>query len=316
MSPKYPRVDFRPRFPSSLFTACTSCDAGIRLCCNGAAIALLIPQSNSLRESAGITMRQTFLQRITLIHDRDKRVRALETRLPRPESHYGFSKTALTVCLLSVSACRSDDSTRPPVRVELTNGRLMFGPVDERTDDTHLRLTLATGRIRLTTPVRWSAVQTVRAGDTTFSRDEFQTQWAAFAVKPAPLLPGPVIREPAPPTPFRGKVASIAGDAWLGHWDSRPDADGLILTLILTNAKGQPVNESGQLDVQLLGLRQGNRGGRLTQGRKPDELMLERWGFPIRAGDFRDGAVQVRLPFRQFRPQTSINVAADAFLRV
>jgi hypothetical protein len=224
-------------------------------------------------------------------------------------------QTLLTVCLclLSVSACRSDDAIRKPVRVELTNGRLMFGRVDTRTDDTHLRLTLATGRIRLTTPVRWSQVQTVRSGDTTFSRVEFQTQWAAFAVKPAPLLP--VIREAVPRIPFRRKVASIAGDAWLGHWDSRPDPDGLLLTLFVVDSTGQPVVEPGQLDVQLIGLRQGKRGGRATFGRKPDVLMLERWGFPIRAGDFRDGAVQVRLPFRRFRPQTSINVAADAFLR-
>jgi len=218
------------------------------------------------------------------------------------------------LCLLSVSPCRSDDSARQPVRVELTNGRLIFGRVDSRTDDTHLRLTLATGSIRLTTPVRWSAVQTVRTEDKTFGREEFQTQWVAFAVAPVPLMVE--IREAVPRIPLRGKVASIGGDAWLGHWDARPDPDGLVLTLILTNATGQPVNEPGQLDVQLIGLRQGERGGRATLGRKPDVLMLERWGFPIRAGDFRDGAVQVRLPFRRFRPQTSINVAADAFLRV
>jgi|GEM_PF-2930041 hypothetical protein len=190
----------------------------------------------------------------------------------------------------------------------------MTGRVDSRTDDTFLRLTLTTGRIRLTTPIRWTLVQSVRSGDTAFGGDKFQTQWARFAVEPVPLLKGS--RAVAAPTAVRGKVASITGDAWIGHWDSKPDPDGLVLTCVLIDSTGRPVVEPGQLDVQLIGLRQGERGGRATLGRKPDVLMLERWGYTIRADDFRDGALQVRLPFRRLKPQTAIDVAADAFLRV
>lgn len=223
---------------------------------------------------------------------------------------------SVSVCLSVANACSGDEPIpKSIVRVERTDGRVLVGRVDARTDATSLQLTLGTPRIRLTTPVPWDVVRAVWVDDTSFTAAEFQTQWEALAVEPGPVLSAPAIDGPIPVV-AHNRPAAINGDARLGHWDRKPDSDGLLLELVLIDSNGQPMTQAGQLDVQLIGLRQGARGGRATLGRKPSVLMLERWGYTIRADAFRDGVLQVRLPFRRLNPQTDIDVAADAFLKV
>lgn len=222
----------------------------------------------------------------------------------------------LCVCLFASSVSHADEPLPAPVRVTLTDGRVITGRVDTASGESHLRLTLATGRIRLTTPIPWQNIQGVRSGEDVWTRDDFRTHWQNLAIDvPAPQR-RPSHSKPSGKPNRVGRAQSITGDAWLGHWNRRPDPDGLVLNLALLNSAGQPVAASGQLEVQLIGLRQGDRGGRATFGKKPDVLILERWGYSIKAADFRDGVALVQLPFRRLKPQEAIDVAADAFLRV
>lgn len=226
---------------------------------------------------------------------------------------------AIVVCLVAATSCSADNRLPGPVAVELTDGRVVKGRVDQRSDDSTLRLTLVTPRIRVTTPIDWQYVKTVSANDRSFSREEFSATWKRFAVETSVPARSAELRSKVSPKPSpagRSQVKAIAADARLGHWNSRPDADGLLLNFAVLDSEGGSVVAAGQLDVQLVGLRQGVRGGRATLGKKPDLLMLERWGQSIRTTDFQDGTVQVRLPFRRLRPQQAIDVADGAFLRV
>ena len=221
------------------------------------------------------------------------------------------------VCFaLSVPGAAAEPAT---VHVQLKGGRSVSGHVDSRTDESHLRLSLAATRIRLTTVIPWQEIESVRSADEEWTLKEFQSQWPKLAVDvhPAePHLKESVSSIPRVAREARGRIAAIAGDAWLGRWNRRPGADGLMLNLVVLDAAGQQIVSGGQLDVQLYGLRQGERGGWATFDRKPDVLQLERWGYPVEAGDFKNGTLQVRLPFRRLRPEQAIDVADNAFLRV
>lgn len=220
----------------------------------------------------------------------------------------------IPVICLALNRVAAAEPTR--VRVQMNDSRTVSGFVDTRTNDTHLRLSRAASRIRLTTRIAWHNIETVYSENEEWTGAEFRGLWPKFAAELPPAKKANREAVSKTVSTVDGRVSSIAGTAGLGRWNRRADADGLILNLFVLDMNGRQITTGGQLDVQLYGLRQNDRGGSATFGEKPKVLHLERWGFSVGADDFHDGALQVRLPFRRLRPEQAIDVADSAFLRV
>lgn len=216
------------------------------------------------------------------------------------------------------------DHVPPLITVDLDDGRSVSGRIDPRTSGSDLKLTLMAGRIMTTTSVKWSKVAKVHIPQETLAPAELRERWRDFQLSPLTIKsfsdPAKNIvarkgKERLKRTAVRRPV-SLDVDAWLVNWDADSEPDGIQLTIYPVDANGVFVATAGQIDASLIGLHRRLDGGRLKRPGRPDVSELEHWGRRIKAADFVNGAVTVRLPFRRIDPERQLDLFELAALHV
>lgn len=236
--------------------------------------------------------------------------------------------------LVSISATESIAATLPGGRITatLTNGRTLTAEVDPQTDLNTLWLRWGRKGMLIQQPVSWDQVAEIAVGQQRMAAAEFLRSLAPAPPKPDPIAdaaPGRDIvigswsrREdvaaglsatPLPPTatasPQPGRVQSLAIDAWLSHWNSTGETDGLVIEVTPLDAAGFLTPVRGTLEVELTGCKSTNvRPGRLFP-------VLGRWVHQVEANDFTSRRATYPLAYQQFRPDADLLLSPLATLR-
>ncbi len=216
------------------------------------------------------------------------------------------------------------------VVVSLTNGRILTGEIDSRTDETELWLHSTEPSIVLLSSVPWSEVASARIQKKTLSQGEFRD--AAIQLKQP--IPADVFRQsPAsiktsqPPVMPRVRTMEIVPT--LANWDRDAEPDGVEVRINPLTSEGQVAAINGIVTVRLVGRRLGtserleSRGsmGFWTDGASTREYMprrgnaryqeLGRWSERLQATDATNSGYVLRLPFRNVHPEHDLDVALD-----
>jgi hypothetical protein len=221
-----------------------------------------------------------------------------------------------------------------PVTVDLQNGRVVQGEVDEQTDDLRLWLRRETNGIQLASGFPWNQVRKVSSADQIFSGPEFFTKAASsksagktyrelsYADRgsqrvqqtslEAEILPKPV-SEQFHRQAVQRRVQTLYIEAYLAQWDGDPQTDGLRVFVYPLSADGELVPVNGQIDLFLLGEIE-RATGVVGNPTLPQFRELERNSRLVKTADFANGAAMYQLPFRQFHPDFYFDVARQALV--
>ncbi len=240
-------------------------------------------------------------------------------------------------CLTLVLVVMSGRLVGQDVVLELVDGRILSGHVDERTDDAELWLHSAEPSILVLTSVPWTDVSSARVGKETWSAAAFR----GIAQDLKAPVPAAVVRKPpqnherARTEPGPPRVQSLDVITRLANWDRDAEPDGIEVRLAPLAADGTPQSVEGIASVRLLGRRivsnsrlesRSNLGfwsGRAallehrTDGNTQPYVEVGRWNERLRKSDLsRDGEYVIRLPFRNIHPEYDLDVALNGQIDV
>ena len=247
----------------------------------------------------------------------------------------------------AVSADEVDEQITRAVRVRLTDGRIVTGTVNERTDESELWLHFHHPNLQMSAAFRWDQVESAIYFGRQLDPDELYrlaTQLKTSAPPPAPFHP----RHGEDLSPYStyqshphgipqfgprqfgaqqfgaqqfgaqrfgnhanpGRVTSLQAVARLAQWDADAAIDGLELHIQPLTIDGRILPVNGTISASLhAAVRSRYENERPTQE-------LERWSEVIRAADFGpDGAI-VRLPFRRSGPDDNLNISSNGRVQV
>ncbi len=214
--------------------------------------------------------------------------------------------------------------------LELRDGRMLAGEIDERTDHAELWLHSVEPSILVLTAVPWADVASARLGKATWSAEALRKS-AEELKTPAPAQ---VLRQPAlksfrtlkPLSPLR--VQSIDLVASLANWDQDAEPDGIELRVIPLTADGSALPVDGMVSVRLLGRRVVSHsrlesssslgfwsgGSAVLENRTAVNtqpyLEVGRWNERVRKSDLtKQGDYVLRLPFRNIHPEYDLDIA-------
>lgn len=233
-------------------------------------------------------------------------------------------KTFLIASLVAWTplVCLAASYETPQVKLELSDGRVIEGKLDEATDDALVWVQRGEERIVFASSYRWDEVTRVMVDGQAVEREEilaepafYMQTWpesflfAAYEAAPAGSINPRQL--PAARTP-RATASSFV--ATLANWDGDVEPDGYEIQVTVTDQFGYPMAVQGTLSAKLMGHRAPRHG--LRTGNQPPVDELERWSERISPGQFATGPAVFRLPFRQLRPERDLNVAPEGFLQV
>lgn len=222
------------------------------------------------------------------------------------------------------------------VSVQLNDGHIACGHVDERTDHERLWLRVDAPWMTLVSGYHWSRVHNVTASEPPPSMEPtLLPSPPVIAPLPEPeLLPlpdGPLSRLPQSPGEVgfplstssllvhrwsdesTQSVASLQIEATPSNWDRDAATDGLRVRVVPMNADGSHVSVRGTVDFELVG----QRHRTLQRHRlRDDEAFptLGRWSVKLDPDEFDTWGTTVKLPFRNFHPQTDLDIDAQGLL--
>lgn len=218
------------------------------------------------------------------------------------------------------------------VAVQLRDGRILSGVVDERTDGVELWLHSAEPSILVLTSTPWAEIRSARVAGKTLTADDFQKE-AEQSKTPLPIA---TFRQPAvsvqPAKPAPSRAQSLDLFASIANWDRDAESDGLSLRLNPLSADGSTTAVDGLLVVRLLGRRRGTRdlrtsppsfgfwtNGTPTTTYAPlhaDERYVEigRWTERIKASRFTRDGYLARLPFQNLQPEDDLDLDGDGLV--
>jgi len=223
-----------------------------------------------------------------------------------------------------VSAAAAYDA--PEVQLELNDGRVVEGKLDEATSQSLVWVRRDADRIVLATSYRWDEVARLVVDGETVERDEilaepaFYTEaWPEsflFAEYESPPVRRAYTRQAQPFSQPARKSRATASSfvATLANWDGDVEPDGYEISVTVTDQYGYPMAVRGTLSAKLVGQRSTRRGFRT--GDQPTATELERWSERVTPEQFAAGPAVFRLPFRQLRPERDLNTAPEGFLQV
>jgi hypothetical protein len=236
--------------------------------------------------------------------------------------------------LLLWAFCSKTALAAEPITVELNNGHVVKGDVDEQTDGLRLWLRREVDGIQLASGFAWNQVRRVESGGQVFTGSDFLTnsgatksagktyQQLSYAnrgseqVQPAAveaeMLPRPV-SEQFHQQAIERRVKTLYIEAYLAQWDGDPQTDGLRVFVYPLSADGELVPVNGQIDLFLLGEIE-RATGVVGNPTLPQFRELERGSQIVKTGDFARGAAMYQLPFRQFHPDYYFDVARQSLV--
>jgi hypothetical protein len=234
----------------------------------------------------------------------------------------------LSIALSAALAPAAEDAV-----IELQDGRVVQGQIDEATDETRLWLRREAAGVQVTSGFAWGQIRLVQSGQQSYRGCDFQ------AVAQSTKTPGKLYREldvaieggpkqspallPAAHqssanvgerlrlSAAERRVKTLYIEAYLAQWDGDPQADGLRVFVYPLAADGELVPVNGQIDLYLLGEVE-RASGVVASPQMPQFRELERQSATVRSGDFKRGAAVIELPFRQFHPDVYFDVARQA----
>lgn len=227
------------------------------------------------------------------------------------------SNCLLLVFMLFPTASRT---AYADVEILTTDGRVLRGEIDERSNERLLWVRHDSERIQLTTSVRWEKVAEISIDGTkveeSFAKEDLlkistkapQGMLAEYEVRrnPAVKLAHHVVYQSQP----EGHVVSIEADAYLVNFDRDVEPDGFELAIAAFDDRGLQVPVRGNLYVELWGQRSELHGSPI----RFEEL--QRWSESIRHEDFIDGTAIVPLKFRSVRPEFDFKLWPEALIKV
>ena len=222
------------------------------------------------------------------------------------------------------------------VSVQLNDGHIACGHVDERTDEERLWLRVDAPWTTLISGYRWSRVHNVTLSEPPQMLEPLPLQPPPITdpMREPELLPipeGPLSRLPQSPGEFRlplsassppvpewsdegtQSVTSLHIEATPSNWDRDAATDGLRVRVIPMNAEGLPVRVRGTVDFELVGQRHRTHQ-RHRLGDDQAFPTLGRWTVKLDPDDFDTWGTIVKLPFRNFHPQTDLDIDVQALL--
>lgn len=213
-----------------------------------------------------------------------------------------------------------DQSVTASAVVEVTkaNGAILTGQVDSRSDHRQLWLRNDEERVSLAVSISWDEISRAQVDGNEISRQGLAEQLLPLATtRPvSDVLLDSIELQPARHTDSirRGvgeRVSSLQIAACLANWDADAQPDGVELYVVATNRRGFSVPVRGNLQVQLLGLKQTSR-----HRHRPGEL--RRWSESVQPSHFgpsvSDGSLgaRYRLPFRSLEPTSDWRLGPEA----
>jgi hypothetical protein len=228
----------------------------------------------------------------------------------------------ITILLLAKPA-----ELRAEVSVRTSDGNVLVGAVDVRTDNDQLWIRHEEDRIVLTTAVAWSSINSVSIDGQEVPLDVFIEDSASMATNgPDAFLAWSDEHEEdlaggfadkwnggwhsAPALPPQHEVSHVEIDAALVNRDRDVEPDGLELHVAAIDCNGLPLPVKGSLTARLWGERVGVNE---SHTRFED---FQRWSQPVAECDFRDGIAHYYLSFRTLRPGFDFSLASLAQLNV
>ncbi len=211
------------------------------------------------------------------------------------------------------------------VTVELNNGRVLNGEVDERTNGESLWLRTTGRNVAISRAYDWSDVSHVHHLSASYNAAEFRAVAAQFAQKLAddffvtphdadPIAQSvPTIQSIRRPSPH---IESLSIDAGVANWDGDVESDGLsvhIAPVVGPGALGGPI-EVGRIEAQAIVTLIGRRFDSF-RGRRAF-VELGRWNRRVSIPHVGSQGVLLRLPFQSMHPDFDLDVLPAAVVSV
>ena len=226
-----------------------------------------------------------------------------------------FRRLGVAVGCLWVAVVASE--LRAAVTIQTSDGRELRGEIDARTTAQHLWIRQEKDRISLVTEVPWPSVKGAAIDGKSLEVSELARSWPQLASwGSATSLAEAMKRDAGSDKSFPSsgrvvqRVASIEVGAQLVNLDRDVEPDGLELTIVALNQRGEPVPVRGNLTARLVGERDEKHFGTV----RFEEL--QRWSQVVEFDDFGDGLASYALRFRLVRPEFDWELIPYALLNV
>lgn len=208
-----------------------------------------------------------------------------------------------------------------PIEVELADGNIVTGEVDDQTDADRLWLRREETGVVLCSGYLWNEVQAIYRGGNRIAGAEIRKSIddlkspakSVLDIAPAilPEMAAPATPINYPVTNTRPRIASLHIETQLARWGRGAANDGLRVFVYPLSADGELVPVRGQLDLSLFAEIMNARGGEYTVLR-PEFRELENTSELVRIGGFANGPAVYQLPFRRFHPDVDFDIAPGA----
>ena len=213
------------------------------------------------------------------------------------------------------------------VEILTKDGRELTGQIDNKTNDHSLWIRQQESQIVLTTAIAWTDVSEARLDGEAVQTEVLAASVPELATEgPIGFLAEPIeiqlleaslgqvptaVHKPIVPSELQqGPVVALEVEAFLVNLDRDVEPDGLELLVSAVDAYGHSVPVRGNIQARLLGDRDAGQVGRV----RFEEM--QRWGQPVRKGDFIDGVASYLLRFRNVRPEFDFDLMPVALLNV
>lgn len=208
------------------------------------------------------------------------------------------------------------------VVVWLTDGRMLAGEVDPRTNDERLWLRSASPTFVIATSAAWKHIKAVNANGERLTAEAFAERVDHFRPQQpdADTLPvsarttgsnvtAPVTRLYLPPNAAT-RVAWLDVEARVANWDRDAETDGIEIRILPRNTFGEVISGSGQITATLIA---SNR----RAAHDPDAFpQLGRWSLQADTNDFGPAGAVYRLPFLGEHPEEVVSLEPYGLVEV
>jgi hypothetical protein len=241
-------------------------------------------------------------------------------RVPRPAT------LAFSLCLslfVSLKLGSMPCWASEPLKANLVDGRQVVGNLDSRTDLDRLWISRAEDGIYFASGIRWADILGGEVENKSLTFQELQ-QWSVKASRnPArsgisqAAFPhvrnkvGVVAEQQARPS--SASVKSLAIRAFVDHWDSDAQSDGVRIFVSALDQDGRLVQVTGQIDFTLMVERE-NHVGRSVSKSRPTFVPIARLNQRVQIGDFADGPAVYKLAFLKKHPEFDTSIASEGLL--
>ncbi len=216
------------------------------------------------------------------------------------------------------------------VTVWLASGRSFEAQLDDRSDRSQLWLRFEAPGTTILRPVRWESVEKASLLGEMMDADELRrrttTAVDADAITRADEVSvaagdedGKTVKITVVGEPISAadqarsllyglpRLASVTSDAYLANWDADVASDGLILQVHPLDSEGNLRPANGLVTTTLIATKR-HTFRAVPHGRGQVPETIGRWTNRVRASDFGNGGVSIKLPFQASHPEWDTDI--------